>query len=345
MGRGHAHAVPAARPRDRPDIGPLRPPSRLRGPVRPVYRGTVARDGHHAAPGPRAARAHRRRRRTPSPRCCVRASAADLGEAEVTVDGRARRVGGRGARRTTRGWSRTPAAALVGYALVSGGDVQVAVHPEAEGAGIGTELRQAAEEARASTGNPRGETVRSHRQHRRARPPARGGMVARAPLLPHADRPQARARPARRPRRGRSTPTATPRRCGTSCRAPTPDVEGHLPQSLESWRATGDRRSRAGIPRCGSSRTTPRASSARRSARRSRAHRRDQRARRRASRARARPRAHAAARAARRVPRQAAVARRGRRPRPDRGGGARCSSRSGWPPARQTERWEKILAV
>ena len=63
VGRRHADAVPAARPRlTVPTSVQSRARARLNRPIRGVDRGTVARDGHNPAHGPRAPRADRRRR-------------------------------------------------------------------------------------------------------------------------------------------------------------------------------------------------------------------------------------------------------------------------------------------
>src|SRR5215207_6607486 len=66
--------------------------------------------------------------------------------------------------------------ALVAYALVTGPDLLIAVHPGAAG--------------------------RAHGQHRGAHPPVGGGLVAGPPLLPRANRPQGCAPAAASPRAG-----------------------------------------------------------------------------------------------------------------------------------------------
>ena len=87
--------------------------------------------------------------------------------------------------------------------------------------------------------------------------------MARAPLLPHADRARRTRRRLRGSRARRSTSSATPSRSGTSCRALTPASRGTC---RSRWRdgARPRWRSPAGTPRCGCCCTTRRASSGRR---------------------------------------------------------------------------------
>ena len=126
---------------------------------------------------------------------------ADLGEAEVTVaDVRADWETAE-LELERDAWVVTDAGgSVVAYALVTGADIVVAVHPRSAGQGIGRELRSAAERRARDRG------TRVLRQFvPTANTAARillleAGLVAGAPLLPHADRPQRRAAAAARPR-------------------------------------------------------------------------------------------------------------------------------------------------
>jgi ribosomal protein S18 acetylase RimI-like enzyme len=127
---------------------------------------------------------------------------------------------------------------LAGYALLSEADVTVAVHPDAEGGGLGTRLREAAEE-RARAGG-----VRVLRQYLPA-----SDLAARAHLLSAGWWPAHHYFGLRRALDGSLQAPAG------RLRAYSPEddaepvwhlvqgafagIEGHLPQTLESWRATG----------------------------------------------------------------------------------------------------------
>ncbi len=199
------------------------------------------------------------------------------------------------------------------------------------GAGLGERAARGRGGGGARTGRPRGATVHPDREHRRPRPPARGGLVARAPLLPMQIALNT-PRPARRPDARRSTPSATPRRLWHLVQGAYADVEGHLPQSLEAWQASGMEKP-GWDPELWIVRHDAKGIVGAVLGEQERAHRCDQRGRRRAPRARARPWAHAPARAPRGLPRE-----RLRTPRPpctDPPPRPRaCSSPRAWTPAR-----------
>jgi mycothiol synthase len=128
--------------------------------------------------------------------------------------------------------------ALAAYAVVSGADVVVAVHPQATGRGLGTELRLAAE---------RRSRARGSRVVRQFVPTA--NTAARALLLDAewwpvhhyfrmqialADSPPPPDVLARTFDAGRDTEEVWHLVQGAYS-----GIEGHLPQSLEGWRATG----------------------------------------------------------------------------------------------------------
>jgi len=130
------------------------------------------------------------------------------------------------------------AGALVGYGFVSGDDVQVVVRPGAEGTGIGTELRQAAEEAARTRGT---------RLMRQFVPTA--NTDARILLLDagwwpvhHYFHMQIALKHAPPPPDVLTRPFDPDRdveEVWHLVQGAYTDVEGHLPQSLEAWRASG----------------------------------------------------------------------------------------------------------
>lgn len=127
---------------------------------------------------------------------------------------------------------------LIGYAFASDRHVQVAVHPEAEGRGIGTELRQAVE----ATARARGTRV-----VRQFVPTA--NTAARILLLDggwwpvhHYSRMQIALDLAPTPPDVLTRPFDPERdteEVWHLIQGAYADTEGHLPQSLEGWRATG----------------------------------------------------------------------------------------------------------
>jgi mycothiol synthase len=164
---------------------------------------------------------------------------ADLGQPEVTVgdvraDWKAPEL-----ERERDAWVVEDAAgSLVAYALVSGADLLVAVHPDAVGQGLGTELRLAAE---------RRARARGTRVVRQFVPTA--NTAARILLLDanwwpvhHYFRMQIALKDAPRP------PPVLARAFDEQrdveqvwhlIQGAYTGVEGYLPQSLEGWRATG----------------------------------------------------------------------------------------------------------
>jgi mycothiol synthase len=128
--------------------------------------------------------------------------------------------------------------ALVGYGLVSGGDLQVVVHPEAEGSGLGTELRQAAE------GTARAQGTRVVRQFVPTANTAARVLLLDAGWWPvhHYFRMHIALKHAPQP------PDVLTRTFDANrdteevwhlMQGAYSHMEGYLPQSLEGWRASG----------------------------------------------------------------------------------------------------------
>src|SRR5829696_4692428 len=127
--------------------------------------------------------------------------------------------------------------ALVAYALVTGPDLLVAIHPDATGRGLGTELRLAAERRARSRGT---------RVVRQFVPTA--GTAARILLLEagwwpvhHYFRMQIALKDAPPPPRVLAREFDAERdteQVWHLVEGAYSEVEGHLPQTLESWRAT-----------------------------------------------------------------------------------------------------------
>src|SRR5215207_7146229 len=127
--------------------------------------------------------------------------------------------------------------ALAAYALVTGPDLLVAIHPDATGRGLGTELRLAAERRARSRGT---------RVVRQFVPTA--GTAARILLLEagwwpvhHYFRMQIALKDAPPPPRVLAREFDAERdaeQVWHLVEGAYSDVEGHLPQTLESWRAT-----------------------------------------------------------------------------------------------------------
>ena len=86
--------------------------------------------------------------------------------------------------------------------------------PRRPDAGWGPSCGERPSAARTARGVRVAATVRADVQHRRAHRPARGGMVARPSLLPHADRSSRRLHPRPMCSFGAFDRSATPRRCG-----------------------------------------------------------------------------------------------------------------------------------
>ena len=163
--------------------------------------------------------------------------ARDLGESDVTLDDVLAEWEG-AALATDARVVEDPAGQVVGYGLVTAGDVQVAVHPDAEGAGIGTELRQAAEEAARAQG------TRVMRQFVPTANTAARVLLLDAGWWPvhHYFRMQMSLKLAPDPPDVLTRPFDAERDAEEVwhlMQGAYADVEGHLPQSLESWRATG----------------------------------------------------------------------------------------------------------
>ena len=154
------------------------------------------------------------------------------------------------------GWvAEGPGGEIVASALVLGDDALVYVHPDACGRGLGSALRELAEERARERGTavlrqfvPVGERARRAAAARR-------GLLARAALPPHARststapcrRPTARyARSSATTTRSRSTSSSSPRSARSRATSPS------------RWRYGGasGSRSRAGTRRCGCSCTT-----------------------------------------------------------------------------------------
>ena len=127
--------------------------------------------------------------------------------------------------------------ALTGYSFVSDGDIQVAVHPEAEGTGLGTALRRAAESSA---------RARRHRVVRQFVPTA--NTAARALLLQagwwpvhhyfHMHMALENAPPAPDVLARSFHPEHDAEAVWHLVEGAYADVEGHLPQTLDAWRAT-----------------------------------------------------------------------------------------------------------
>jgi GNAT superfamily N-acetyltransferase len=164
---------------------------------------------------------------------------ADLGRPEVTVaDVRAEWAAPEVELERDAWVVQDSGGALIAYALVSGADLLVAVHPEACGRGIGSALRQAAERRAGARGT---------RVVRQFVPTA--GTAARALLLEagwwpvhHYFRMQIALEDAPAP------PSVLARTFDEQrdtehvwhlIQGAYTGVEGYLPQSLEGWRATG----------------------------------------------------------------------------------------------------------
>ena len=126
---------------------------------------------------------------------------------------------------------------VVASGQLLGDDALIFVHPDACGQGIGSALRELAEERARERGTAVLRQFQPVGNEASVRAADGGRLLAGAALHAHADAARRRARTGAPTACGRSTASATSSRCTQVVEGAMGEVEGHVAESLEVWRA------------------------------------------------------------------------------------------------------------